>query len=57
MSNIVIIIVICIIAFFAIKGSAKHLKGECGCCGGISDMEGNKELEEPEIGKNGNQDQ
>ncbi len=51
MSNIVIIIMIGIIALFAIKGSVRHLKGEGGCCGGNSDMEENKKLEEPEIGK------
>ncbi len=51
MSNIIIIILISVIAFFAIKGSVKHLKGEGGCCGGSSDIEENKKLDAPEIGR------
>ena len=51
MSNIVIIIVIGIIALFAIKASVRHLKGEGGCCKGSSDHKENKKLDASEIGR------
>lgn len=34
MGNIIVIAVIVIIAFFAVRSSMKHFKGEGGCCGG-----------------------
>ncbi|MBP7348775.1 MAG: hypothetical protein KA965_08850 [Butyrivibrio sp.] len=51
MSNFIIIIVMCVIAFFAIKGSTRHLKGEGGCCKGSSDHKENKKLDASEIGR------
>ncbi len=33
-SNIIIIVVLVLILFAAIRGSVKHFKGEGGCCGG-----------------------
>ena len=35
-TNIVIILIIAVILFFAIKNSIPHFKGEGGCCGGGS---------------------
>ncbi|MCR5099449.1 MAG: cation transporter [Lachnospiraceae bacterium] len=35
-SNIVIVIIIAVLLFFAIKNSIPHFKGEGGCCGGGS---------------------
>ena len=34
MGNIIVIAVIVVIAFFAVRSSMKHFKGEGGCCGG-----------------------
>ena len=36
MGNIIVIAVIVVIAFFAVRSSMKHFKGEGGCCGGDS---------------------
>ncbi|MCR5404648.1 MAG: heavy-metal-associated domain-containing protein [Butyrivibrio sp.] len=43
MSNAIIITVLLIILFAAVKGSLKHFKGEGGCCGG-----GGSVVEEPD---------
>lgn len=34
MANAIIILVVALIVFFAIKGSVSHFKGEGACCGG-----------------------
>ena len=34
MGHIIVIAVIVVIAFFAVRSSMKHFKGEGGCCGG-----------------------
>jgi copper chaperone CopZ len=50
----VIIAVIAVIVFFAIRSTAKHMKGQGGCCGGgeeISAAEDTKVLENPMIGQ------
>lgn len=52
MGTAIVVIMILVIAFFAIRSSRKHMKGEGGCCGGggtIADPP--KELENPAIGK------
>ncbi len=36
LTNIVIILIIAVILFFAVKNSIPHFKGEGGCCGGGS---------------------
>ena len=53
MGTYIVIAVIVIVAFFAIRSSRKHLKGEGGCCGGGGDVivDPPKELENPAIGK------
>ena len=33
-SNIIVIVILAVVIFIALKGSIKHLKGEGGCCGG-----------------------
>ncbi len=36
--DIILVLIVAAILFFALKGSAKHFKGEGGCCGGsVSD--------------------
>ena len=50
----VIIAVIAVIVFFAVRSTAKHMKGQGGCCGGgeeISAAEDTKVLENPVIGQ------
>lgn len=49
----VMIAVVAVIVFFAIRSSAKHMKGEGGCCGGGTETikEDKKELSGPVIGK------
>ena len=47
MGTYIVIAVIVIIAFFAIRSSRKHMKGEGGCCGGG----GGTIAENPAIGK------
>lgn len=39
MGNIIVIAILLVIAFFAVKSTMKHFKGEGGCCGGCSDCE------------------
>lgn len=38
MSTVIICIVLALIIIFAIVNSAKHFRGEGGCCGGGSDI-------------------
>ena len=33
-SNVIVIIILVVVIFIALKGCIKHLKGEGGCCGG-----------------------
>ena len=49
----IIIAVIAVIAFFAIRSSVKHMKGQGGCCGGADEVirEDAKVLEQPVLGK------
>lgn len=42
MGNVIIIIVLCVVLFFAIRSSLKHFKGEGGCCGGGPDIKPEK---------------
>ncbi|MBU5488854.1 heavy-metal-associated domain-containing protein [Clostridium sp. MSJ-8] len=42
MGNVIIIIVLCVALFFAIRSSLKHFKGEGGCCGGGPDIKPEK---------------
>lgn len=42
MENVIIIIVLCVALFFAIRSSLKHFKGEGGCCGGGPDIKTEK---------------
>ena len=50
LSNLIIIAILVIVLFFAVKGSIKHLKGEGSCCGGGSDVkEPDKKLKGPVI--------
>lgn len=54
MGNLIVIAVLLVIAFFAVKSTTKHFKGEGSCCGGgCSDCEGakpkNKKLEGEKI--------
>lgn len=51
MATIVIILILGIIIFFAVRGTLKHMKGEGGCCGGgCSYEEEQKVLENPILG-------
>ncbi|MDE7477777.1 MAG: heavy-metal-associated domain-containing protein, partial [Lachnospiraceae bacterium] len=34
MGNVIIIGILAVLVFFAVKGTIKHSKGEGGCCGG-----------------------
>ena len=50
MSNLIVIVILVVVMFFAIKGSLKHLKGEGGWCGGGSEVkEPDKKLNGPVI--------
>ncbi len=50
LSNLIVIVILVLVMFFAIKGSLKHLKGEGGCCGGGSEVkEPDKKLNGPVI--------
>lgn len=54
MSTIIVIAVLAVIAFFAIRSSLKHFKGQGGCCGGgdsIPTKAEAKTLENQAIGK------
>ena len=41
MVDAIIIVLVIILLFFALKGSLKHFKGESPCCGGGSGNSGN----------------
>ena len=50
LSNLIVIVILVLVMFFAIKGSLKHFKGEGGCCGGGSEVkEPDKKLNGPVI--------
>lgn len=50
--DIVIIAIVAVVLFFAIKSSLKHMKGEGGCCGGGEVVpEPDKKLTDPILGK------
>ena len=53
MGTVIVVAVLVVIAFFAIRSSRKHMKGEGGCCGGGGDTiaEPPKELEGHVLGK------
>ena len=34
LSNVIVIVILAVVIFVALKGCIKHLKGEGGCCGG-----------------------
>ncbi len=52
MENIIIIAVLAVVLFFALKGTVKHLKGEGACCGGAKTIkEPDKKLSGPVINK------
>ena len=52
MENIIIIAVLAVVLFLALKGTVKHLKGEVSCCGGASTIkEPDKKLSGPVIAK------
>ena len=52
MENIIIIAVLAVVLFFALKGTVKHLKGEGACCGGAKAIkEPDKKLSGPVINK------
>ena len=37
MGTVIILLVLAVVVFFALKSSKKHMKGEGDCCGGSSD--------------------
>lgn len=45
MSNFIIIIILAVILFFALRSSMKHFRGEGGCCGGSTDKPNKKKLD------------
>ncbi len=50
--DIIVIGIVGVILFFALKASFKHMKGEGGCCGGGQVVEEpDKQLTQPIIGK------
>lgn len=49
MANAVIIIALVLIVVFALRGSAKHFKGEGGCCGGGGGTVKREEIPEKEL--------
>ncbi len=50
MTNVITIVILIVVVFFAGKGALKHLKGEGGCCGGGSTVkEPDKKLTGPVI--------
>lgn len=44
MANIIIIVLLAVILFFALRSSVSHFKGEGSCCGGGSDPVPKKKL-------------
>ena len=53
MANAIIIVVLLVIAIFAVRGTMKHMRSESSCCGGGSAElpAEEKKLENPVIGK------
>ena len=52
MATAVIVLLLAVIVFFALRGSLGHFKGEGGCCGGGGGtLPEHKELEGPSIGE------
>ncbi|SHK04983.1 heavy-metal-associated domain-containing protein [Hespellia stercorisuis] len=37
MGNVIIIIILAVVVFLAVRGSVRHFKGEGGCCGGCAE--------------------
>ena len=44
MGNVIIVAVLVLIVVFAVKSSAKHFRGEGGCCGGGGDSVSKSEI-------------
>lgn len=44
MENIIILILLAVLAVFAVRGSIRHFRGEGGCCGGTSSKPKKKKL-------------
>lgn len=44
MGNIIIGVILLVIAFFAVRASIKHFKGQGSCCGGGSDKPEKKKV-------------
>lgn len=53
MVDIIILLLVLVLIFFAVKGSLKHFKGEGSCCGGGSGSidKHRKKLDGPVLGK------
>lgn len=54
MVNVIVILILILIAVFAVRGTIKHMKGESPCCGGGGDSEVKEEpskLEGPVVGE------
>jgi copper chaperone len=51
MVNAIVILILILIAIFAIRGTIKHMKGESPCCGGGGASEIKEKLERPVIGE------
>lgn len=44
MGNVIVVVVLVVIVIFAVKSSAKHFRGEGGCCGGGRDSVSKSEI-------------
>lgn len=42
LGTIIIVLILAVIVFFAVKSSIKHMKGQGGCCGGGDDVKPKK---------------
>ena len=53
MVNVIVILILILIAVFAVRGTIKHMKGESPCCGGgVSEVkEEPSKLEDPVVGE------
>lgn len=52
MATVVVVLILAVIVFFALRGSLGHFRGEGGCCGGGGGtLPEHKELEGPVIGE------
>ncbi|XCP86875.1 heavy metal-associated domain-containing protein [Roseburia hominis] len=49
MGNVIVIAVLLVIAFFAVKSTMKHFKGEGGCCGGGCSECGNAKMKHKKL--------